>query len=109
MREFFDKNDAEITAFSKLRTFADSERYLLERPHLCCEWTSNRITIDALNAGITQKEKTLLTVGGVRGATNLLDVQVARQVVTLQYLLELAATLKANPSSPSLIEGFFRK
>jgi hypothetical protein len=38
-----------------------------------------------------------------------LIVQIARQVVTLQYLLELASSLKANPQSPSLIEGFFRK
>jgi len=50
---------------------------------------------DALNAGIAEKENRLHTI--------------ARQVVTLQYLLELASSLKANPQSPSLIEGFFRK
>jgi hypothetical protein len=30
-------------------------------------------------------------------------------VITLQFLLELAKSLHANPQSTSLIEGFFRK
>ena len=51
--------------------------------------------MEALNAGITQKEARLTKMAG--------------QVVTLQYLLELAKSLKANPESPSLISGFFRK
>jgi len=95
MREFFKTNEKEIATFAKLQTFDASRAYLNEHPRLCCEWTANHMTLDALNAGITEKEHRLNII--------------ARQVVTLQYLLELASSLKANPQSPSLIDGFFRK
>jgi hypothetical protein len=61
-REFFTKYEKEILAFGKLQTYAQSEKYLIEHPHLSCEWTANHLTLDALNAGITQKENTLKTV-----------------------------------------------
>jgi len=93
MREFVEKNKADLKAFGWLSKFDDSKKFMMERPHLACENTANFMVIECLNLAMEEKF----------GAME----QVAHQCICIQYLLELAKQLDVDPRS--CISSFFTK
>jgi len=78
-----------IEGFKKL------EEFLLDHPHLCSENSTNWLTIEALNMGIEMNYEGM--------------DRVAENCITLQYLLELAKSLRALPTNTNMIMNFFKK
>lgn len=76
-----------------LSKFDDCKQFLTENPHLCCEDTANYLAWWCLNLEMEEK-------------TNLME-HVAKQVIAMQYILELAKQLDCDPRS--CIQGFFTR
>ena len=75
--------------------FDKTEEFLLEHPHLASEYATSWMTIEALNQTIDQKFSVM--------------EKMTEQCITVQYLLELAKSLKALPTNPNVIKTFFKK
>lgn len=76
-----------------LSKWDDCKRYLVERPNLCCEDASNYLAIWCLNLQI-------------EGKSDLMK-HISKQVISMQYILELAKQLDCDPRS--CISTFFTK
>ena len=76
-----------------LSKWEDCKRFLVERPNLCCEDATNYLAIWCLNLEI-------------EGKSDLMNF-ISKQVISMQYILELAKQLDCDPRS--CISTFFTK
>lgn len=76
-----------------LNKWDDLKAYLLEHPQLCCEETANYLTFWCLNLEIEEKSS--------------LAEHIAKQVISMQYILELSKQLDIDPRS--CISSFFTR
>ncbi|XP_031635002.1 hsp90 co-chaperone Cdc37-like [Contarinia nasturtii] len=83
MRDFVKDNKKLLEQFGMLRRYDDSKKYLLDHPHLACESTANYLVIWCINLQMEEK-------------TSLME-HVAHQCICMQYILELAKQLDADP------------
>jgi len=90
---FIDENEKHLKSYAMLSRWDDCKRFLLEHPNLCCEDASSYLTIWCLNLEI-------------EGKTDLMK-HISKQVISIQYLLELAKQLDCDPRS--CIATFFTK
>lgn len=93
MKDFVNKNKADLKAFGWLSKYDDSKAFMLERSHLACEDSANFLVIECLNLAMEDKMAAM--------------EQVAHQCICVQYLLELAKQLEVDPRS--CISSFFSK
>jgi len=92
-RAFMDKYKDEIEKFGFYNKWDNSKEYLLAHQHLVCEDTANYLTIWCVNLQMEEK--------------NQLMKQVAHQTIVMQYILELAKTMKVPPIA--CVSSFFDK
>ncbi|XP_070837932.1 hsp90 co-chaperone Cdc37 isoform X1 [Chaetodon trifascialis] len=88
-KTFVEKYAKEIKHFGMLRRWDDSQKYLSDNPHLVCEETTNCLVVICIDFEIDEK--------------HALMEQVAHQAIVMQFILDLARTLKVNP------KGCFRQ
>lgn len=90
---FVDKHKKEIKHFGMLRRWEDSQKYLSDHPYLVCEETANFLVIMCIDLEVEEKH-------------GLMD-QVAHQTIVMQFILELAKSLKIDPRG--CFREFFQK
>lgn len=95
MMKYFDDNETLLRKYALLKNFDQCEKYLLEYPHLCSEFATSFLTIEALNLAIEQRDDEMSFY--------------AANCITIQYLLELAKSLNAPGSNERVIKMFFKK
>uniref|UniRef100_A0A914YVD3 Hsp90 chaperone protein kinase-targeting subunit n=1 Tax=Panagrolaimus superbus TaxID=310955 RepID=A0A914YVD3_9BILA len=95
MIDYFKNNESILRQFASLSGFDKVEEYLLDHPHLASEFATSWLTIEALNHAIEEEFD----------AMN----KMTEQCITVQYLLELAKSLRALPTNTNVIKNFFRK
>ncbi|XP_076583568.1 hsp90 co-chaperone Cdc37-like isoform X1 [Chaetodon auriga] len=88
-KTFVEKYAKEIKHFGMLRRWDDSQKYLSDNPHLVCEETANCLVVICIDFEIDEK--------------HALMEQVAHQAIVMQFILDLARTLKVDP------KGCFRQ
>ena len=71
---------------------------MLEHNHLVCEYTSSYLTLTALN----------LALEGGEGNIKQMEVM-AEQCILMQYLCELAKSLRLDGTNTNVIKNFFAK
>lgn len=76
-----------------LSKWDDCKRFLVEKPNLCCEDATNYLAIWCLNLEMEGKSD--------------LMTHISKQVISMQYILELAKQLDCDPRS--CISTFFTK
>ncbi|XP_074593662.1 cell division cycle protein 37 isoform X2 [Brevipalpus obovatus] len=91
--EFVKENEKKVKQFGMLSKWDDCKAFLLEQPQLCCEETANYLTLWCLNLEIEEKRS--------------LMEHVSKQVISMQYILELAKQLDCDPRS--CIASFFSR
>ncbi|GMT16740.1 hypothetical protein PFISCL1PPCAC_8037 [Pristionchus fissidentatus] len=96
MYKYFEDQESKLKTFSRIHGLDATEAYMLEHPLLASEYAVNWITIEALNLAIEDKSDKEMCV-------------VAEQCIILQYLLELAKSLRAEPTNTNMIKNFFKK
>ncbi|TMS15534.1 Hsp90 co-chaperone Cdc37 [Larimichthys crocea] len=79
-KTFVEKNEKQIKHFGMLRRWDDSQKYLSDNPHLVCEETANYLVIMCIDLEVEEK--------------HALMEQVAHQTIVMQFILELAKSLK---------------
>uniref|UniRef100_A0A3B4FHB9 Hsp90 co-chaperone Cdc37 n=3 Tax=Pundamilia nyererei TaxID=303518 RepID=A0A3B4FHB9_9CICH len=82
-KNFLGKYGKEIKLFGMLRRWDDSQQYLSDHPHLVCEETANYLAVICIEYEIDEK--------------HALMEQVAHQAIVMQFILDLARTLKVDP------------
>uniref|UniRef100_A0A3Q1ENC6 Hsp90 co-chaperone Cdc37 n=1 Tax=Acanthochromis polyacanthus TaxID=80966 RepID=A0A3Q1ENC6_9TELE len=82
-KAFVEKYATEIKHFGMLRRWDDSQKYLSDNPHLVCEETANCLVVICIDFEIDEK--------------HALMEQVAHQAIVMQFILDLARTLKVDP------------
>lgn len=82
-KTFVEKYEKEIKHFGMLRRWDDSQKYLSDHPHLVCEETANYLVIMCIDLEVEEK--------------HALMEQVAHQTIVMQFILELAKSLKVDP------------
>ncbi|XP_006818504.1 hsp90 co-chaperone Cdc37-like isoform X1 [Saccoglossus kowalevskii] len=92
-KSFMEVNEAHIKKFGMMRRWDDSMTFLLEHPILACEETANYLAIWCIDLEVEEKHG--------------LMAQVAHQTIVMQYILELAKTMKEDPRA--CIRPFFTK
>lgn len=90
---FIEKYEDKIKEFGMLSKWEDCRKFLLEHTDLCCEETSNYLTVWCLNLEIEEK-------------SSLME-HVAKQAIAMQYMLELAKQLDVDVRS--CISSFFQR
>lgn len=80
---FVEKHEKQIKHFGMLRRWDDSQKYLSDNPHLVCEETANYLVIMCIDLEVEEK--------------HALMEQVAHQTIVMQFILELAKSLKVDP------------
>lgn len=90
---FIEEHEKDIKAYAMLSKWDDCKRFLVEKPNLCCEDATNYLAIWCLNLEI-------------EGKTDLMK-HISKQVISMQYILELAKQLDCDPRS--CIATFFTK
>lgn len=53
--KYFEDNESLLRKYAVLKTFDQCEKYLLEYPHLCSEFATSYLTIEALNMAIERR------------------------------------------------------
>lgn len=91
--EFIKNNEKKIKHFAMLSKPEDCRTYLLDEPQLVCEETANYLTLWCLNLEIEEKHE--------------LMTHVSKQVISMQYILELAKQLDCDPRA--CISSFFKR
>lgn len=92
-RQFVKDNEQKMKQFGMLAKWDDCKAFLLENTHLCCEDTANYLAIWCLNLEMEEK--------------STLMEHVSKQVVAMQYILELSKQLDCDPRS--CIAAFFTR
>ncbi|XP_026053717.1 hsp90 co-chaperone Cdc37 [Carassius auratus] len=82
-KTFVEKYEKQIKHFGMLRRWDDSQKYLSDNPHLVCEETANYLVIMCIDLEVEEK--------------HALMEQVAHQTIVMQFILELAKSLKVDP------------
>ncbi|KAM6957721.1 hsp90 co-chaperone Cdc37-like [Aplochiton taeniatus] len=82
-KTFVEKNEKEIKHFGMMRRWDDSQKYLSDNSHLVCEETANYLVIMCIDLEVEEK--------------HALMEQVAHQTIVMQFILELAKSLKVDP------------
>uniref|UniRef100_A0A8C6L1H0 Hsp90 co-chaperone Cdc37 n=2 Tax=Nothobranchius furzeri TaxID=105023 RepID=A0A8C6L1H0_NOTFU len=82
-KTFVEKNEKQLKHFGMLRRWDDSQKYLSDNPHLVCEETANYLVIMCIDLEVEEK--------------HALMEQVAHQTIVMQFILELAKSLKLDP------------
>ncbi|XP_076838794.1 hsp90 co-chaperone Cdc37 [Brachyhypopomus gauderio] len=82
-KTFVEKYEKQIKHFGMLRRWDDSQKYLSDHPHLVCEETANYLVIMCIDLEVEEK--------------HALMEQVAHQTIVMQFILELAKSLKVDP------------
>ncbi|XP_061838072.1 hsp90 co-chaperone Cdc37 [Nerophis lumbriciformis] len=82
-KSFVEKYEKEIKHFGMLRRWDDSLKYLSDNSHLVCEETANYLVIMCIDLEVDEK--------------HALMEQVAHQTIVMQFILELAKSLKVDP------------
>uniref|UniRef100_A0A8C6YGF8 Hsp90 co-chaperone Cdc37 n=1 Tax=Naja naja TaxID=35670 RepID=A0A8C6YGF8_NAJNA len=92
-KTFVEKYEKQIKHFGMLRHWDDSQKYLSDNPHLVCEETANYLVIWCIDLEVEEK--------------HALMQQVAHQTIVMQFILELAKSLKVDPRA--CFRQFFAK
>ncbi|XP_053194754.1 hsp90 co-chaperone Cdc37 [Scomber japonicus] len=82
-KTFVEKYEKQIKHFGMLRRWDDSQKYLSDNPDLVCEETANYLVIMCIDLEVEEKKA--------------LMEQVAHQTIVMQFILELAKSLKMDP------------
>lgn len=82
-KTFVEKYEKEIKHFGMMRRWDDSQKYLSDNSHLVCEETANYLVIMCIDLEVEEK--------------HALMEQVAHQTIVMQFILELAKSLKVDP------------
>ncbi|CAL1588089.1 unnamed protein product [Knipowitschia caucasica] len=82
-KTFVEKYEKQIKYFGMLRRWDDSQKYLSDNSHLVCEETANYLVIMCIDLEVEEK--------------HALMEQVAHQTIVMQFILELAKSLKVDP------------
>ncbi|KAK6301101.1 hypothetical protein J4Q44_G00291990 [Coregonus suidteri] len=90
---FVEKHEKQIKHFGMLRRWEDSQKYLSDHPYLVCEETANYLVIMCIDLEVEEKH-------------GLMD-QAAHQTIVMQFILELAKSLKIDPRG--CFRQFFQK
>jgi len=90
---FVEKNADLLKKFAMLRKYEDSERLLIDHPELVCDELASWLTLYCLDLEMEEKH-------------DLAD-HVAHQTICIQFLLELANTMKVDPRGT--VRPFFAK
>ncbi|XP_030331096.1 hsp90 co-chaperone Cdc37 [Strigops habroptila] len=92
-KTFVERHEKQIKHFGMLRRWDDSQKYLSDNPHLVCEETANYLVIWCIDLEVEEK--------------HALMEQVAHQTIVMQFILELAKSLKVDPRA--CFRQFFTK
>lgn len=82
-KTFVEKYEKQIKHFGMMRRWDDSQKYLSDNSHLVCEETANYLVIMCIDLEVEEK--------------HALMEQVAHQTIVMQFILELAKSLKVDP------------
>ncbi|KAM7419680.1 hypothetical protein PAMA_016660 [Pampus argenteus] len=82
-KTFVEKYAKEIKHFGMMQRWDDSQKYLSDNPHLVCEETANCLVVICIDLEIDEK--------------HALMEQVAHQAIVMQFILDLARSLKVDP------------
>ncbi|CAL8085688.1 unnamed protein product [Calicophoron daubneyi] len=93
LKEFVDRHDKEIRKFGLFQKPLDSRNYLVENPFLVCEETANQLVLWCIDLAMEEK-------------FDLMN-HVSHQCIVMQFMLELAKSLKCDPRA--CIRPFFAK
>ncbi|XP_078663180.1 hsp90 co-chaperone Cdc37-like isoform X1 [Branchiostoma floridae x Branchiostoma belcheri] len=92
-RTFVEKNEKLCKKFGMFKKYDDSMQFLTDHPELVCDECANYLAIWCINLQVEEK-------------TALMD-QVAHQTIIMQYILELAKSLDADPRA--CVKPFFSR
>ncbi|XP_033028917.1 hsp90 co-chaperone Cdc37 [Lacerta agilis] len=92
-KTYVEKYEKQIKHFGMLRRWDDSQKYLSDNPYLVCEETANYLVIWCIDLEVEEK--------------HALMEQVAHQTIVMQFILELAKSLKVDPRA--CFRQFFTK
>ncbi|XP_069623190.1 hsp90 co-chaperone Cdc37 [Ranitomeya imitator] len=92
-KTFVEKNLKQLKHFGMLHRWDDSQKYLSDNPHLVCEETANYLVIWCIDLEVEEK--------------HALMEQVSHQTIVMQFILELAKSLKVDPRA--CFRQFFTK
>ncbi|XP_030052939.1 hsp90 co-chaperone Cdc37 [Microcaecilia unicolor] len=92
-KTFVEKYEKQLKHFGMLRRWDDSQKYLSDNPYLVCEETANYLVIWCIDLEVEEK--------------HALMEQVAHQTIVMQFILELAKSLKVDPRA--CFRQFFTK
>jgi cell division cycle protein 37 len=93
LQRFVKENEALIKKFGMFQRPDDTLNFLLEHTHLVCEDTANKLVLWCIDLAVEEK-------------FDLMD-HVSHQCIVMQFLLELAKSLKIDPRA--CIRPFFNK
>ncbi|TNN70031.1 Hsp90 co-chaperone Cdc37 [Liparis tanakae] len=82
-KTFVEKNEKQIKHFGMMSRWDDSQKYLSDNSSLVCEETANYLVIMCIDLEVEEKHS--------------LMEQVAHQTIVMQFILELAKSLKVDP------------
>ncbi|KAM4603313.1 hsp90 co-chaperone Cdc37-like [Polymixia lowei] len=82
-KTFVEKHEEQIKHFGMMHRWDDSQKYLSDNPHLVCEETATYLVIMCIDLEVEEK--------------HALMEQVAHQTITMQFILEMARSLKIDP------------
>ncbi|XP_038640718.1 hsp90 co-chaperone Cdc37 [Scyliorhinus canicula] len=92
-RTFVEKYEKQIKHFGMFSRWDDSQKHLSDNPHLVSEETANYLVIWCIDLEVEEK--------------HALMAQVAHQTIVMQFILELAKSLKVDPRA--CFRQFFTK
>ncbi|KAM9313135.1 hsp90 co-chaperone Cdc37 [Gastrophryne carolinensis] len=92
-KTFVEKNKKLLKHFGMLHRWDDSQKFLSDNPNLVCEETANYLVIWCIDLEVEEK--------------HALMEQVAHQTIVMQFILELAKSLKVDPRA--CFRQFFTK
>ncbi|XP_033121850.1 hsp90 co-chaperone Cdc37-like [Anneissia japonica] len=92
-RNFVKNYEKDIQKFGMFRRWEDSQKILVDNPHLVCEEAANYLAIWCIDLEVEEK-------------SSLME-QVAHQTIVLQFILELAKSMKQDPRA--CVRPFFAK
>ncbi|KAL3216814.1 hypothetical protein MRX96_006351 [Rhipicephalus microplus] len=92
-KKFVEENEPLLKQYGMLQKYDDSKRFLLEHPHLACEYTANYLVLWCIRLEMDEKHD--------------LMCHVAHQCICIQYVLELGKQLEVDPRS--CISSFFTR
>ncbi|VEL13284.1 unnamed protein product [Protopolystoma xenopodis] len=93
LKDFVDKHRKLIRQFGLFSKPADSQKFLSEHPYLVCDETANQLVLLCIDLAVEEK-------------FDLMN-HVSHQCIIMQFMLELAKSLKVDPRA--VIRLFFAK